>query len=81
MQICISGFLPDDAENDFIKFELVVDGALNERVLQLLGHRSFNAMAEGEWLLTSEQTTQLSTIIGRPLPTDLTLFIGLEAKP
>jgi hypothetical protein len=79
MYLCISGFLPDDAEDDLIKFELDLDSSFNDQVLQLLGHRSLEMMAEGEWLLTHEQATQLSEIIGQPLPTELTLFIGVEA--
>ena len=78
MHLCISGFLPDDDEDDLIKFELVVDGSFNEQIVQFLGHPSLNAIAEGEWLLTSEQVEQLSSIIGQPLPRDLKLYIGLE---
>ena len=79
MHLCISGFLPDDDdEDDLIKFELVVDGSFNEQIVQFLDHPSLNAIAEGEWLLTSEQVEQLSSIIGQPLPRDLKLYIGLE---
>jgi hypothetical protein len=35
-------------------------------------------MAEGEWLLTDEQITLVSGIIGQVLPSDLKLFIGVE---
>lgn len=79
MHLCISGFLPDNNEDDFIKFELVVNESFNERIVQFLGHRSLNAMAEGEWLLTAEQVAQLSSTIGQSLPTDLKMFMGLEA--
>jgi len=79
MHLCISGFLPDNDEDDLIKFELVVDGSLNEQIVQFLGHSSLNSIAEGEWLLTSEQVEQLSLIIGQPLPRNLKMYIGLEA--
>jgi hypothetical protein len=36
-------------------------------------------MAAGEWLLSSEQIMKLSALVGSPLPTDLQMFIGLEA--
>ncbi len=78
MHLCISGFLPDDDEDDLIKFELVVDGSFNEQIVQFLGHPSLNAIAEGEWLLTSEQVEQLSSIIRQHLPRDLKMYIGLE---
>ncbi|MDD2058500.1 pyocin S6 family toxin immunity protein [Pseudomonas sp. GD03860] len=79
MYLCISGFLPDDPVDDLIKFELYVDSSFNDQIVQALGHKSLNAMAEGEWLLTSEQVVQISEIISQPLPTDLKLFIGVEA--
>ena len=78
MHLCISGFLPDDDEDDLIKFELVVDGSFNEQIVQFLGHPSLNAIAEGEWLLTSEQVEQLSSIIRQHLPRDLKMYNGLE---
>jgi len=80
MYLCIHGFLPDNDEDDSLKFELDIDGSFNEQIVQPLGHRSLNAMAECEWLLTSEQVAHLSSIIGQPLPTDLKLFIGVEAS-
>jgi hypothetical protein len=79
MYLCISGFLPDNAEDDSLKFELDLDGSFNEQILQFLGHNSLNAMAEGEWLLANEQVTQISLIIGQSLPANLKLFIGVEA--
>ena len=79
MYLCIHGFLPDNDEDDSLKFELDIDGSFNEQIVQPLGHRSLNAMAECEWLLTAAQIAHLSSIIGRPLPTDLKMFIGVEA--
>lgn len=79
MYLRLSGFLLDSTEDDSLKFELAIDQSLTEQIVQLLGHRSLNAMAAGEWLLTSEQVTQLSSIIGQSLPTDLKLLIGVVA--
>ncbi|APC17683.1 hypothetical protein BLL42_18825 [Pseudomonas frederiksbergensis] len=79
MYLCISGFLPDSAEDDSLHFELDLDGSFNDEIVQLLGHRNLNAMAEGEWLLADEQAAQISKIIGQSLPTHLKLFIGVEA--
>ncbi|VVO09749.1 pyocin S6 family toxin immunity protein [Pseudomonas fluorescens] len=55
MYLCIGGFLPDSAEDDSLKFELDLDDSFNDEIVQLLGYRSLNAMAEGEWLLATEQ--------------------------
>ncbi|WP_314917502.1 pyocin S6 family toxin immunity protein [Pseudomonas helleri] len=79
MYLCITGFLPDNPEDDSLKFELDLDSCVNEQVVQLLGHRSLSSMAEGEWPLTEEQITQISEFINQPLPTDLKLFIGVYA--
>lgn len=79
MYLCISGFLVDSTEDDSIKFELVVDRSHNEKIVQLLGHESLNAMAECEWPLTMEQVETLSNLIGHDLPTSLKLYIGVEA--
>lgn len=78
MYLCISGFLPNDPEDDLIKFELDVDHSFNDQIVQALGHKNINAMAEGEWPLTSEQVTRISEILGQELPADLKLFIGVE---
>ncbi|MBV4553780.1 hypothetical protein HU742_021795 [Pseudomonas sp. SWRI102] len=77
MHLCISGFLPDEDEDDSLKFDLDLDEYFNDRIMQLLGHSSLNAMAVGEWLLTKDQIREISDIIGKPLPTDLDLFIGV----
>ncbi|MBC3364634.1 pyocin S6 family toxin immunity protein [Pseudomonas sp. SWRI154] len=79
MYLCISGFLPDEDEDDSLKFDLDLDEYFNDRIMQLLGHSSLNAMAVGEWLLTKDQIREISDIIGKPLPTDLDLFIGVLA--
>jgi hypothetical protein len=79
MYLSISGFLPDEEEDDSLQFDLDLEESFNGQIMQLLGHRSLNAMAEGEWLLTNEQVTEISKIIGVPLPTNLELFIGVLA--
>ncbi|AIC19475.1 MULTISPECIES: pyocin S6 family toxin immunity protein [Pseudomonas] len=79
MYLCITGFLLNSREDDSLKYELDVDSTYNKQIVETLGHTSLNAMAEGEWLLTNEQITAISEIIGQPLPTDLKLYIGVEA--
>lgn len=79
MYLSISGFLPAEEEDDSLQFDLDLDESFNDQIVQFLGHGSLNAMAEGEWLLTNEQVTEISKIISVPLPTNLDLFIGVLA--
>ncbi|MFP3848303.1 pyocin S6 family toxin immunity protein [Pseudomonas sp. W5-01] len=79
MFLYIFGFLLDSTEDDSLKFEMKIDPSLNDEIVARLGHASLNAMAEGDWPLTSEQVTMLSSITGRQLPTDLKLLIGVVA--
>lgn len=79
MHLCISGFLLDSDEDDSIKFEFVPDNKFNDQIVQLLGHKDFYAMPAGEWLLAVEQADQISELIGYSFPTELKLYIGVEA--
>ncbi|MGE6387783.1 pyocin S6 family toxin immunity protein [Pseudomonas sp. NPDC078416] len=79
MYPCISGFLADSSEDESLKFELDLDESHIQEILPILGLRSINEMAAGEWLLSNEQIMKVSALVGRPLPTDLQMFIGLEA--
>ncbi|WP_434672773.1 pyocin S6 family toxin immunity protein [Pseudomonas sp. R1-15] len=79
MHLCISGFLIDSKKDDSIKFEFVPDKKFNDQIVQLLGHKDFYAMPAGEWLLAVEQADQISELIGYSLPTELKLYIGVEA--
>ncbi|KAA0985829.1 pyocin S6 family toxin immunity protein [Pseudomonas sp. ANT_J28] len=79
MYLCISGFLPDSAEDDSLKFELDLNASFNDQIVKLLGHKSLNEMASGEWLLTTEEVQQIALLINQPIPSNLDLFIGVEA--
>ncbi|MNJ68214.1 hypothetical protein D3C77_644430 [compost metagenome] len=79
MYLCITGFLPDIFEDSSLKYELDVDSTFNDQIIQLLGHASLNEMASGEWLLTAEQAQQIALLINQPIPSNLDLFIGVEA--
>jgi hypothetical protein len=72
-------YMLDSTEDDSLKFEMKIDPSLNDEIVARLGHASLNAMAEGDWPLTNEQVTMLSSITGRQLPTDLKLLIGVVA--
>jgi hypothetical protein len=79
MYLSIHGFLADIDEDDSLKFELNLDESFNAELSQMLGHPSFHEMAEGDWLLTSDQVVALSLRLGVMLPRHLDLFIGLTA--
>ncbi|WP_213937633.1 pyocin S6 family toxin immunity protein [Pseudomonas sp. dw_612] len=78
MYLCISGFLPDSAEDDSLKFELDLNASFNDQIVKLLGHKGLNEMASGEWLLTTEEAQQIALLVNQPIPSDLKLFIGVE---
>lgn len=79
MYLCITGFLPDNFEDSSLKYELDVDAAFNDQIVELLGHKNLNEMASGEWPLTAEQVQQIAALISETIPPDLDIFIGVEA--
>ncbi|AZD85696.1 hypothetical protein C4K14_2872 [Pseudomonas chlororaphis subsp. aureofaciens] len=79
MYLCITGFLPDSFNDTSLKYELDVAPEFEQQIVALLGHKSLNAMASGEWLLTAEQVKQISVLIKEPIPEYLDIFIGVEA--
>lgn len=79
MYLCISGFLPDSAEDDSIKFELDVSPEFEQAVMDILGWVSLAAEANGELPLTDGQVQQLEIAIQQSLPKELELFIGVRA--
>ncbi|PMY39743.1 MULTISPECIES: pyocin S6 family toxin immunity protein [unclassified Pseudomonas] len=80
MYLCITGFLPDNFSDTSLKYELDVAPEFEQQIVALLGHKSLNAMASGEWLLTVEQARQIAVLIKEPIPDDLDIFIGVEAS-
>ena len=78
MYLCITGFLPGDNGDTSLKYELKVPSAFQQPIVSLLGHKSLNAMASVEWLLTADQVKQIAALINEPLPLDLDVFIGVE---
>ena len=79
MFLWISGFLKNDAEDDALKFDLVVKPEYEDAVLNILGWKSLEESPDGEWLLSMEQVGQVSTAVNEPLPSNLDVFIGVRA--
>jgi len=78
MYLCITGFLPDSYNDTSLKYELDVAPEFEQQIVSLLGHKSLNAMASGEWLLTPEQVGLIAALVNKPIPRDLDVFIGVE---
>ncbi|MDD2049944.1 pyocin S6 family toxin immunity protein [Pseudomonas putida] len=79
MYLCITGFLPDNFEDTSLKYELAIDATFNNQIVQLLGHKILSEMASGEWLLSADQVLQIATLINEQIPSELDIFIGVEA--
>lgn len=78
MFLWISGFLKDSDEDDSLKYDLTIRPEFEVAVMDVLGGRSLDESADGEWLLTGEQVQQVAKALNEQLPTDLDLFIGVR---
>ncbi|AZC37167.1 pyocin S6 family toxin immunity protein [Pseudomonas chlororaphis] len=78
MYLCITGFLPDEANDDSLQYELDVSPEFEQAVMEILGWQSLAAEADGELPLTKEQVRQIATAIKEALPDDLDMFIGVR---
>jgi hypothetical protein len=75
--LSITGFDPDDAQDDSLQFELYIkDSEMNEKVAQLIESKPLNELEPGELLLTTVQVTALETLLKVSLPKGLEFFMG-----
>ena len=74
----ITGFMVDDSVDDSLKFVLDVEPEFEQGVMRVLGWESLEAEANGELPLTAAQVEAIATVIKKPLPMDLDLFIGVR---
>jgi hypothetical protein len=75
--LSITGFYPDDAQDDSLQFELYIkDSEMNEKVAQLIESKPLNELEPGELLLTTVQVTALETLLKVSLPKGLEFFMG-----
>ncbi|WP_461951970.1 pyocin S6 family toxin immunity protein [Pseudomonas sp. LB3P81] len=79
MYLCITGFLPDSAEDSSLKYELDVAPEFEHKVMKILGWKSLAAEADGELPLTPEQISQIGAAINEAIPSNLDMFIGVVA--
>lgn len=80
MRICVTGFMPDDNNDDSVKFELMVSVDRQQAVMDVLGWQDLAEEADGELLLTGDQAERVSGAVGTPFPKGLDIFIGVIAS-
>lgn len=79
--LLISGFYPDDKQDDSLQFELDIDGVeLNEKVAQLIESKPLSEIEPGELLLNENQIAALAELLGVSFPDGLEYFIGTCAR-
>lgn len=79
--LLITGFYPDDKQDDSLQFELDIDGIeLNEKVAQLIESKPLNELEPGELLLNGNQVMALAELLGVKFPEGLEYFMGTCAK-
>ncbi|WP_064616446.1 pyocin S6 family toxin immunity protein [Pseudomonas sp. GR 6-02] len=79
--LSITGFYPDDKQDDSLQFELDIEGTeLNEKVAHLIESKPLNEVEPGELLLSESQVMTLSELLGVSFPEGLEYFMGTCAK-
>nr|WP_264082734.1 pyocin S6 family toxin immunity protein [Pseudomonas marvdashtae] len=74
----ITGFFPEDHEDDFIQFELDVGSEFESAIMAILGWESLADEVVGELPLSDAQVRQIERAIQQTLPENLNLFIGVR---
>ncbi|MGE8187615.1 pyocin S6 family toxin immunity protein [Pseudomonas sp. NPDC086278] len=78
--LSITGFLPDDKQDDSLQFELTIkDNDLNQALAYLTESKSLEKIEPGELELTDSQVKQISELLKANFPEGLEYFIGPRA--
>ena len=78
--LSITGFYPDEKQDDSLQFELTIkDYELNQALAQLTESKSFEEIEPGELELTESQVLQIAKLLNVDFPKDLEYFIGTRA--
>jgi DNA-directed RNA polymerase sigma subunit (sigma70/sigma32) len=78
MYLYISGFLPDDDEDDSLKYKIKIQHQFEQQIMDLLGWESLAKEADGELQLTVDQVREIRSITNEDIPVDLDVFIGVR---
>lgn len=78
--LSITGFYPDDKQDDSLQFELTIkDLAVNQALAQLTESKPLEEIEPGELELTDSQVDQISKLLKVDFPEGLEYFIGARA--
>jgi hypothetical protein len=80
MHLLITGFLPEESDDDSLKYMLAIPQEYESEVIRVLGWKSLAEESDGELLLTPEQVSYVSQTVQEKLPNDLDLFIGVRSS-
>jgi hypothetical protein len=76
----ITGFYPDEKQDDSLQFELDIEGLeLNEAVAQLIESKPLVDLEPGELELSENQVLALKQLLDVDFPEGLEYFIGTRA--
>lgn len=79
--LSITGFFPDEVQDDSLQFELDITGSeMNEKIAQLSESKPLSEVEPGELLLNQDQITALENLLNVRLPKDLEYFVGTRAE-
>ncbi|MDL5600700.1 pyocin S6 family toxin immunity protein [Bacillus subtilis] len=79
--LSITGFFPDEVQDDSLQFELDITGnEMNEKVAQLSESKPLSEVEPGELLLNQDQIIALENLLNVRLPKDLEYFVGTRAE-
>lgn len=75
--LLITGFFPDQVQDNLLQFELDITGSeMNEKVAQLIESKPLDEVEPGELLLTQDQITALENLLNVSFPEGLEYFMG-----
>ena len=73
----ITGFYPDDRNDDSLQFEMDIKNAeQNEMLAQITEGKSFGEVGPGELEITNAQLREIGRVLGVEFPVGLEYYIG-----
>jgi len=79
--LSITGFYPDEKQDDTLQFELAIkDYKVNQALAQLTESKPLEDLEPGELELTQFQVRQIADLLKTDFPPGLEYFIGTRAS-
>ncbi|WP_434580727.1 hypothetical protein J3P95_14965 [Pseudomonas sp. Z5-35] len=76
----ITGFYPDDQNDDSLQFEVDIKVAeQNEALAQIVEKKTFSEVSPGELEITAEQLKRIEELLDIEFPVGLEYYIGVSA--